>query len=415
MARPRRDPAHSATPCKKGPDGYWHAYVVMGVRPDGTSDRKHLRRKDPAELRKAVHALEVQRDTGAYRWTEDDPTLTVWVEHWLSAIVPMSARRKTIDTYTSQLTRHLLPSLGHMKLSNLRPEHFETLYVTLADHGRSPHTIRAVHRVTRSALNEAVRRRRLMHNPILVARPPRVESQEIDPLSPEECLKILGVTASTWNGPRWSLALALGLRQGEALGLLWEDVDLEAGTIKIRRASQRWVYRHGCGSCSGTPLCERKRGSDCPQRKDGGLRLVEPKTRASLRTIVLPDEATAELRRHRVSQAKARLAAGPAWVGQHDLVFATENGLIIDPGKDQLSWKAVLRAAGVRAVRVHDARHTAATLMLLQEIDIRTVMAVMGWTEMATAQRYTHAVDDLKRRAAKRMGSMLWPASPASG
>jgi len=303
---------------------------------------------------------------------------------------------------------HLLPTLGQMRLSQLRPEHLKTLYVTLSQHGRSTHTIRAVHRVVRSALNEAVRRRRLISNPALIARPPRLIETEVDPLTVDECRRVLAAASTVRNGVRWSLALALGLRQGEALGLIWSDIDLEAGTLKIRRSVQRWTYQHGCPRLDGGPSCGHQRGADCPDRGDGGLRFVEPKTASSRRVMVLPTPLAADLKAHRARQAQERLAAGPAWIGDRDLVFATANGELIDPRQDGQEWKRLLRAAGVRAVRVHDARHTAATLLLLQQTDLRTVMAIMGWTQLATAQRYTHAVDDLRRRAATRMGDMLW-------
>lgn len=159
MARPRKSVSESTASIYRAADGLWHAKVVMATRPDGTADRRHIRRKSKSDLVKAVRLLENSREDGTYDWTQDDPTVSEWIEHWLNAILPMSARRKTLATYRSQMDHHLLPTLGGYQLSDLRPEHFEGLYVSLARHGRSVHTIRAVHRVVRSALNEAVRRR----------------------------------------------------------------------------------------------------------------------------------------------------------------------------------------------------------------------------------------------------------------
>jgi integrase len=141
---------------------------------------------------------------------------------------------------------------------------------------------------------------------------------------------------------------------------------------------------------------------------------VETKTTASRRTIVLPAPLVEELRRHRRAQMEERLAAGPAWTPDSDLVFPDEFGRPLDPARDWRDWKRLLRASGVRDVRLHDARHTAATLLLVQGVDIRTVMAIMGWTEMATAQRYSHAVDELRQQAARRMGSALWTVDDPS-
>jgi integrase len=200
---------------------------------------------------------------------------------------------------------------------------------------------------------------------------------------------------------------------------MWSDLDLEDGTLRVRRSVQRWTWRHGCDLLGveagvGTPSCARKRGAECPERTGGGIRLVETKTKASRRTVVLPLPLGDELKAHRAAQARARLQAGSDWDTTHDLVFATKTGGLIDPCRDREAWLALLTEAGLRHVRVHDARHTAATLLLLQGVDLRTVMSIMGWTEMATAQRYTHAVDDLRRRAAQRMGDVLWTSSTSA-
>lgn len=289
MVRPRRAPDETTPSIYKGYDGLWHARVAMRIKVDGSTERKHVRRKDRGELVKVVRGLERSRDNGSYSGTEDDPTLAQWIGHWLSAILPMSARPKTLATYCSQMERHLLPALGHYRLSELRPEHLGSLYLALQRDGASVPTVRAVHRVLRSALNEANKRRRLPHNPAQVARPPRLVEKEIESLTVDECRRVLATAAGRRNGARWSIALSLGLRQGEALGLLWSDLDLDDGTPTVRRSAQRVNWRHGCPLGSDGPTCGRKRAGSCPRRRDGGLVLVEPKTKASRRTIVLPN------------------------------------------------------------------------------------------------------------------------------
>ena len=210
---------------------------------------------------------------------------------------------------------------------------------------------------------------------------------------------------------RWSIALALGLRQGEALALMWSDIDFNAGVLRVRRSAQRHTWSHGCPATDDGPSCGHRLGGACEHRVGGGLLLVEPKTKASIRSIVLPPPLVGELRSHRARVNRARLAANEDWDSTHDLVFPSSTGGLIDPARDNAEWNRLIQAAGVRHVRLHDARHTAATLLLLQNVDIRTVMSIMGWTEMATAQRYTHAVDELRRRAADQMGALLWTTS----
>jgi len=187
-----------------------------------------------------------------------------------------------------------------------------------------------------------------------------------------EAQHILAAAAGRRNGARFALALALGLRQGEALGLQWRDVDLDRGTLSVRRAIQRLVWQHGCG---GT--CGRKRGADCPGRHGGGLVVAEPKSRSGRRVVGLPAELVAALRAHRETQDAERELAADLW---HDggWVFAQPTGKPTDPRADYAEWQALLKTAGVRRARLHDARHTAATMLLVLKVPTRAVMDVMG-------------------------------------
>jgi len=408
MGRPRKPAEKTTSTIYRGADGSWHARVTMGRRPDGRTQRKHVQRRTKADLRDAVREVERQRDTQGYTWTQGDLTLGAWLEHWLGAVLPMTVRWKTLSTYRSQVRCHVVPALGAWRMSEIQPEHLESHYRRMQTEGHSVHTIGAVHRVLRSALNEAVRRRRLASNPALIARPPRREDVEVEPLSIAESRRILAAAQDTLHPARWSIALSLGLRQGEVLGLLWGDVDLDEPVLRVRRSVQRHTWEHGCPVVDKRPSCGRTRGADCEHRTGGGLLLVEPKTKASKRTIVLPAPLADELRAHRAQVNRRRLAAGQDWDDTRDLVFPADNGGLIDPSRDRTEWKQLLSGAGIRVMRLHDARHTAATLLLVQGVDIRTVMSIMGWTEMATAQRYTHAVDELRRRAARQMGALLW-------
>ena len=313
MSRPRKPVEQTTSTLFRGSDGHWHARVTMGRRPDGSTARKHVQRRTKTELRDAVRDLERRRDAGTYVWTQDDVTLGQWLEHWLESVLPMTARWKTLSTYRSQMRVHAIPALGQWRLSELRPEHLEEHYRRMQAEGHSTHVIRGVHRVLRSSLNEAVRRRRLATNPALVVRPPRAPDVEVEPLSVEESRRVLTAAQSALHPARWSIALSLGLRQGETLGLLWPDVDLDDGVLRIRRAVQRHTWEHGCLAINGSPLCGRKRGAECEHRTGGGLQLVEPKTKASKRTIALPQPLVDELRTHRAVVNRRRLTAGSGW------------------------------------------------------------------------------------------------------
>ena len=156
-------------------------------------------------------------------------------------------------------------------------------------------------------------------------------------------------------------------------------------------------------------------GQSAPRDAEAASGWSRPRRASSRRTLVLPEALVGQLRSHRLTQTEQRLRSGPHWHAGLDLIFPAELGLPMDPSRDRRAWKKLLAAAGVRDVRLHDARHTAATLLLVQGVDLRTVMSIMGWTEMATAQRYSHAVDELRVEAARRMGGALWPTSPDRG
>src|SRR5918997_1494109 len=172
-----------------------------------------------------------------------------------------------------------------------------------------------------------------------------------------EARAVLDAAAGVRNSARWTVALALGLRQSEAMALQWKDVDPLAGTLTVRRS------------------IHRVRG--------GGLIYEEPKTRRSHRTLALPLPPVAELHRHKAAQLGERMLAGSEWHDE-DLVFAQANGRPIDKKADYDDWTRLLHKAGVRHVRLHDGRHTAATLLLGENVHPRVVMELLGHSQMRT-------------------------------
>jgi integrase len=406
MARDGRAPNRSSS-AYKGADGYWHGRVSMGVDDTGKPDRRHVMAASRAEVARKIRELERLRDSGRAATAGRAPTVATGLTHRLENIAARTVRRRTMDGYRTYIERYAIPSLGGHRLDRLQPEHIEALYSRMEHDGLAPGTVHSLHRILRAALNEAVRRDKLLRNPVQRARPPRLVEREMEPLSHQDATRLVTVANEQPGGARWSVALALGLRQGEALGLSWDDVDLDQGIVTVRRALQRHTSRHGCGGS-----CGHSSVADCPERIPGGLVLVEPKSRAGRRRIALPAPLIERLRSHRHDQRKQRLLAGSLWE-EHGLVFTQPTGRPIDPRSDSGHWKALLATAGVRDARLHDARRTAATLLLVQGVNARTVMDVMGWTEARMLSRYQH-VDELRRDAADRMGEALWPGSGGS-
>jgi integrase len=189
---------------------------------------------------------------------------------------------------------------------------------------------------------------------------------------------------SAVQGERWealyTVALACGLRRGEALGLRWGDVDLDAGTIAVRNA---WIM------VGSRP------------------RLEALKTERSRRTLALPAVATASLRAHRTRQLEERLRAGDEWT-ERGFVFTSYMGSPVGPRNLDRHFKRMLAKAGVSDRRLYDLRHACATLLLVQGVPMRTVMELLGHsTIVLTMNTYTHVVAEVKREAADRMNDLL--------
>jgi integrase len=211
--------------------------------------------------------------------------------------------------------------------------------------------------------------------------PPRIE-QKIEPLTTKEWQAVMAVARGTTNSARWTVALALGLRQGEALGLRWADVDLDEMTLSVRQTLMRLPGR--------------------------GIVFGEPKSKESRRTVALPPQFVPDMRAHRKAEAAKKLKAGDQWHNDAGLVFTLDDGRPIDPRVDLHRWKALLAKAGVRDYRLHAARHTSATIQIALGVPLEVVKANLGHSQLATTLGYTKVVDELQRDAAKRVGAAMW-------
>jgi len=323
-------------------DGRWHGFVSMGKKENGRRDRRHVSGARRADVVAKVRAIEAKRDAGMVEATGRAPTLGEWLDHWLDNIAARKVRARTLESYRSIVRLHLRPGLGHHRLDRLQPEHLERLYASLTEKGLSPATTLRVHRVLSRALRVAFQRGKVARNVATLVDPPVVRRPQTDlPLSVAEARAVMASAQAHRNAARWTVALAVGLRQSEALGLKWADVDLELGTLSVRRGLHRVAGQ--------------------------GLVYEEPKADRSRRTLALPAPLVEALRAHRAAQLEERIKAGSLWQ-DHDLVFAQANGRPIERKSDWHAWKTILREAGVRDVRLHDGRHTAATLLLVRRV-----------------------------------------------
>lgn len=289
-----------------------------------------------------------------------------------------------------------------MVSAKLAPHHLESLYRKMLKDGASKGTVHQVHRTIRTALNDAMKRDFITKNPASIAKAPTPDEDEIEPFSKDEIRSLFKTPRSSRNSTRWIVAIALGLRQGEALGLQWSDLDLEHQILRVRRSRLRPKYRHGCDS-----PCGRKHAGHCPQRVNEREDTKDTKSKAGRRIIGLPAPLVLELARHLEEQQAERQTARDLW---HDegWIFADELGRKLNARTDQKHWKRLLESAGVRDARLHDARHTAATVLLELGVTDRATMGVMGWSNASMAGRYQHLTAPIRQSIADQVGGHLW-------
>lgn len=426
MPRPRWRPDP-----QQGPDGYWHVYVPVGRHPNGRLKRKHVKRTSYEAAEDAAYELLDQVKAGPTPQSGRGRTLSAWLDTYITTVLPRrNVSHDSIYRYRSLKKNWIDPYIGHKRLdavatdgTRLEPEDIDGLYAHMAKVGRKGATQYSVHMLLHGALEVAHVRGHATRNVAKLVETPDPEQgrAEISPLSLDEAKRILAALAGRRNAARFLVALVLGARRGECLGLRWSNVDhkRKGGDIRIEWQLVRRAHEHGCDGA-----CGRKQARRCPKgflplatdgseiQLHGGLILKRPKA-GSVRAVGLPDKLWEALRFHRRTQAAERLRAGTNLWAEHDLVFATEFGQPIDLKADQKEWTALLKAAKVEHTKLHNARHTAATMVLVLGGTIEQVQEILGHTTEAMSREYVHVAEELKasesgRSATESIGRALW-------
>ncbi len=363
-------------------DGRWAASVDLGYV-GGRRRRKAFygatRREVAEKLTVALRA----RQQGLPILSERQTT-GAFLESWLRDTAAQKVRPKSLMRYEGIVRLYLLPALGHIPLAKLSPSHVQKMMNDALAAGASPQSACHHRAVLRAALNVALRWGIVSRNAAALAEPPRVPEREVRALSVTDARALLAAVEGDRLEALFTVALGVGLRQGEALGLRWSDVDLEAGTLAVQRALQRvgsqWLF-------------------------------LEPKTARSRRTVTLPRPVVASLREHRGRQLQERLRAGAAWEGDKwgGLVFCDEIGEPLSGFHVSRRFRSLLALAGLLSMRYHELRHGAASLMAAQGVPARVAMEVLGHAQISTTLNiYTHVAPELQRDAAERMAAALW-------
>ena len=355
-------------------NGTWSAIATL---PDGR--RKHIYGKTRDQVRRKLAEILHAMQNGSFTDARGK-TLGEFLDQWLADVVKPRVRAWTFAGYEVHVRRHIKPVLGRVPLEKLSPQHVQHLLNRKLEEGLKPKSVRYLRGTLRTALNEAVRWGLVARNAAALVEGPRVERFDIQPFTPAEARVFLDSIAGERLEALYSVALTMGLRQGEALGLRWQDVDLELGYLRV---------------------CKQL------QRVHGAPQLVEPKTARSRRTLAMPPMITKGLEQHRVRQRQERSNAGSRWA-ETDLVFASTEGKPLDGTAISKGFHSLLKRAGLQQRRFHDLRHSCATLLLVQGVSPRVVMDVLGHSQIGlTMNTYSHVIPDLRRDAADRMQDLL--------
>lgn len=365
-------------------DGRWVAVVSIGYE-GGKRRRKsfyaNTRREVVAKKTAALRALQQGEPLA-----DDSVTVGAFLARWLNESAKPTLRPRSFFSYEMIVRRHLTPVLGHTKLTKLRPDAVQSYMNVKLESGLSARSVQYHHAVLRRALNQAMRWGITVRNVATLVSPPRVRRPEVRPLTPDQARSFLDAAKGDLLEHVYAVALALGLRQGEVLALSWNDVDLDVGTLTVRRTLQRY---------------------------GGAYHLDEPKTERSRRTIGLPGQLVKVLNDRRRRQLEDQVKTGSAWSGNEwELIFTNEIGEPLYGGAVTRRFQALLKASGLPRQKFHDLRHACASFMLAQNVPMRVVMEILGHSQIhVTMDTYSHVMPELQRDATERVSATIFGAS----
>ncbi|MFH9739206.1 tyrosine-type recombinase/integrase [Streptomyces roseolus] len=395
----------------KRSDGRYQAAAYV-FRPDGTRTRKFVYGKTRDEVSDKLIEMQSKTRQGIPAATSA-MAFGDYLTYWLATVAPTRLKPATLNSYEGLSRLYIRPALGKKRLNRLSPTDVRLFLAAFKDgclcclrgvdatrpageqtccavrkcceRRPSARTVQYVHAVLRSALQQAVREELIARNVAKIVETPTVQREEVRPLDTGEVRLLLKAARDHRLYALWLLLVSTGLRRGEVLGLTWSDVDLAAGQLRVRRNLQR-IKRE--------------------------LLFGTPKTARSIRTVSLPKRCVDALHAHRATQEEERKVAGAKWKPlDHQpggLIFTTSTGRATDPRSLNRMLTLLCAKARVRRVRVHDLRHTCASLLLAQGVDARVIMETLGHSTITmTLDTYAHVMQTTLRAAADRMDDAL--------
>ena len=320
-------------------------------------------------------------------------TLGEYLKRWLKDYVTPNLAPKTAEWYAYIVHTHIIPALGNITLTQLRPEHLQRYYADKLASGRndgqgalSPQTVRHCHVTIHYALETAMKWGIIMRNPADAVMPPPIQRKQMQTWNESEVRCFLEEIKKSPYYALFHLLLSSGMRRGEALALRWRDVDLTLCQVYVTRSLQHL--------------------------KDGTFVFKQPKTARGQRSIALPPATTLVLREHYEKQAEIMSRMGATLKGD-DLVFCHSDGTPLQPSSITHAWEKLVKRSGLKYIRLHDARHTHASLMLKQGIHPKIVQERLGHASIQiTLDTYSHVAAGLQEAAAMRFNEVFSMAVP---
>jgi len=334
------------------------------------------------EAEKRLAELLHQLDNGTFM-KPGKTTLADYLKQWLKDYCWANLAPRTAEGYEHIVRHHLIPSLGQIHLTQLKPEHLQHVYSEKLAAGLSHRTIRYIHTTLHKSLQNAVKLGMIVRNPADAVEPPKVQRHEMHTMNESDIHIFLEFAKSTPYYALFYLALFTGMRRSELLALRWSDVDLILCQLSVARALH--------------------------QLQDGSRIFTQPKTAKGRRLISLSPSTTIILEEHREQQEKMRQALGLT-LTEDNLAFCHVDGKPLLPNTVSHAWTKLTNRAGLKGIRLHDARHTHASLMLKQGIHPKIVQERLGHASIQiTLDTYSHIAPGLQQAAANRFDDIVLP------
>lgn len=315
-------------------------------------------------------------------------TFGEWLDRWLLTYKKGQVKQSTFENYEATIDTHIKPDLKNVPLAKLQANTLQELFNNKLESGRkdgkgglSSRMVRYLYTIINMALKQAVKEGLIVRNVAEATSPPTVKNKKITPLTEQQLLIFFRHTKDDRLFTAYLLAATTGLRRGELLGLCWDSVDIKRGNIIVQRQL--------------SPL-------------KSGLVLEETtKSKSGQRKITLTDDAIKELKRHKTRQGQEKLMLGEAY-RDNDLVFCQVDGTFIEPIGFTKGFQKNLEAAGLPRVRLHDLRHTHASLLLARGVHAKVVQERLGHSSITmTLDLYSHMMDGLDEAAAASLNGLL--------